>query len=785
MESVHAYSGLKSGTPVGVDTRKKWLQRHKQGYPGVPYRKLFFLQGATLAKIIYTRTDEAPLLATYSLKPVVEAFAATAGIDVETRDISLAGRILSQFSDYLSEEQRVDDALAELGKLAQTPEANIIKLPNISASVPQMKAAIAELQSQGYALPDYPDSPSTDEEKDVRARYDAVKGSAVNPVLREGNSDRRAPIAVKNFAKAHPHRMGVWSQSSKTNVATMDDHDFRHNEKSVIMPADDVLTIKLVGADGTETVLKSDLKVLAGEVIDGTFMSAKALDQFLAAQVARAKEEGVLFSTHLKATMMKVSDPVLFGHVVRAYFADVFDQYGDQLNAAGLNGENGLAAIYAGLDSLDNGAEIKAAFDKALAEGPALAMVNSDKGITNLHVPSDVIVDASMPAMIRTSGHMWNAAGEEQDTLAVIPDSSYAGVYQTVIDDCRAHGAFDPSTMGTVPNVGLMAQKAEEYGSHDKTFKIPADGTVQVVNSAGDVLIEHAVEAGDIWRACQTKDAPIQDWVKLAVTRSRLSGMPAIFWLDPERAHDRNLTALVEKYLKDHDTEGLDISIKSPVEATQVSIDRIREGKDTISVTGNVLRDYNTDLFPILELGTSAKMLSVVPLMAGGGLFETGAGGSAPKHVQQLVEENHLRWDSLGEFLALAESLRHFANTDGNAKAAVLADALDRATETLLNEGKSPSRKAGEIDNRGSHFYLTLNWAKELATQTEDADLAAVFAPVAEALAAAESEITATFIDVQGSPADLGGYYSPSEEKTNAVMRPSATFNAIIDGVKK
>ena len=785
MESVHAYSGLKSGTPVGVDTRKKWLQWHKQGYPGVPYRKFFFLQGATLAKIIYTRTDEAPLLATYSLKPVVEAFAATAGIDVETRDISLAGRILSQFSDYLTEEQRVDDALAELGKLAQTPEANIIKLPNISASVPQMKAAIAELQSQGYALPDYPDSPSTDEEKDVRARYDAVKGSAVNPVLREGNSDRRAPVAVKNFAKAHPHRMGVWSQSSKTNVATMDDHDFRHNEKSVIMPADDVLTIKLVGADGTETVLKSDLKVLAGEVIDGTFMSAKALDQFLAAQVARAKKEGVLFSTHLKATMMKVSDPVLFGHVVRAYFADVFDQYGDQLNAAGLNGENGLAAIYAGLDSLDNGTEIKAAFDKALAEGPALAMVNSDKGITNLHVPSDVIVDASMPAMIRTTGHMWNAAGEELDTLAVIPDSSYAGVYQTVIDDCRAHGAFDPSTMGTVPNVGLMAQKAEEYGSHDKTFKIPADGTVQVVNSAGDVLIEHAVEAGDIWRACQTKDAPIQDWVKLAVTRSRLSGMPAIFWLDPERAHDRNLTALVEKYLKDHDTEGLDISIKSPVEATQVSIDRIREGKDTISVTGNVLRDYNTDLFPILELGTSAKMLSVVPLMAGGGLFETGAGGSAPKHVQQLVEENHLRWDSLGEFLALAESLRHFANTDGNAKAAVLADALDRATETLLNEGKSPSRKAGEIDNRGSHFYLTLNWAKELATQTEDADLAAVFAPVAEALAAAESEITATFIDVQGSPADLGGYYSPSEEKTNAVMRPSATFTAIIDGVKK
>ena len=728
--------------------------------------------------VIYTWTDEAPMLATHSLLPIVEGFTRAAGVSVGTADISLAHRILAAFD-------LADDDLAALGALTQSPSTTIIKLPNISASLPQLKAAIRELQARGVDLPDYPDSVVTQADREVRARYDAVKGSAVNPVLREGNSDRRAPGAVKAYVRSHPHAMGAWSPESKTRVATMTDHDFRHNEKSVIMPADDVLTIKLVGADGTETVLKSDLKVLAGEVIDGTFMSAKALDQFLAAQVARAKEEGVLFSTHLKATMMKVSDPVLFGHVVRAYFADVFDQYGDQLNAAGLNGENGLAAIYAGLDSLDNGTEIKAAFDKALAEGPALAMVNSDKGITNLHVPSDVIVDASMPAMIRTSGHMWNAAGEEQDTLAVIPDSSYAGVYQTVIDDCRAHGAFDPSTMGTVPNVGLMAQKAEEYGSHDKTFKIPADGTVQVVNSAGDVLIEHAVEAGDIWRACQTKDAPIQDWVKLAVTRSRLSGMPAIFWLDPERAHDRNLTALVEKYLKDHDTEGLDISIKSPVEATQVSIDRIREGKDTISVTGNVLRDYNTDLFPILELGTSAKMLSVVPLMAGGGLFETGAGGSAPKHVQQLVEENHLRWDSLGEFLALAESLRHFANTDGNAKAAVLADALDRATETLLNEGKSPSRKAGEIDNRGSHFYLTLNWAKELATQTEDADLAAVFAPVAEALAAAESEITATFIDVQGSPADLGGYYSPSEEKTNAVMRPSATFNAIIDGVKK
>ncbi|MDF5821296.1 NADP-dependent isocitrate dehydrogenase [Corynebacterium felinum] len=738
-----------------------------------------------MAKIIWTRTDEAPLLATYSLKPVVEAFASTAGIQVETRDISLAGRILSQFPEFLAEDQKVEDALAALGELAKTPEANIIKLPNISASVPQMKAAIAELQAQGFKLPDYPDAPATDEEKDIRARYDAVKGSAVNPVLREGNSDRRAPIAVKNFAKKNPHRMGAWDASSKTNVATMDANDFRHNEKSVIIPADNVLTIKHVAADGTETVLKADLKVLAGEVIDGTFMSAKALDKFLAAQVARAKEEGVLFSTHLKATMMKVSDPILFGHVVRAYFADVFAQYGEVLLANGLNGENGLAAIYTGLESLDNGAEIKAAFDKALAEGPALAMVNSDKGITNLHVPSDVIVDASMPAMIRTSGHMWNAAGEEQDTLAVIPDSCYAGVYQTVIDDCKANGAYDPSTMGTVPNVGLMAQKAEEYGSHDKTFRVAADGKVQVVNSAGEVLIEHDVEAGDIWRACQTKDAPIQDWVKLAVTRSRLSGMPAIFWLDPERAHDRNLTTLVEKYLADHDTEGLDISIKSPVEATKVSIERIRRGEDTISVTGNVLRDYNTDLFPILELGTSAKMLSIVPLMAGGGLFETGAGGSAPKHVQQVQEENHLRWDSLGEFLALAESLRHITNTGGTKKAAVLADALDAATERLLDENKSPSRKVGEIDNRGSHFFLTTEWAKALAEQTEDAELAATFKPVAEALVANADQINAALLAAQGAPADLGGYYQPSEEKVTAIMRPSATLNEIIDAVKK
>lgn len=738
-----------------------------------------------MAKIIYTRTDEAPLLATYSLKPVVEAFASTAGIDVETRDISLAGRILAQFPDYLGEDQKVADALAELGELAKTPEANIIKLPNISASVPQLKAAVKELQAQGFALPDYPDNPSTDEEKDIRGRYDSVKGSAVNPVLREGNSDRRAPIAVKNFAKAHPHRMGAWTKDSKTNVATMSDNDFRHNEQSVIMPAADELSIVHIAADGTETALKSGLKVLEGEVVDATVMRAAALDEFLAAQVKRAKEEGVLFSTHLKATMMKVSDPIIFGHVVRAFFADVYAQYGEQLLAAGLDGENGLAAVYAGLDNLDNGAEIKAAFDKALAEGPAVAMVNSDKGITNLHVPSDVIVDASMPAMIRTSGHMWNAAGEEQDTLAVLPDSSYAGVYQTVIEDCRANGAFDPATMGTVPNVGLMAQKAEEYGSHDKTFKIAGDGKVVVRNAAGETLMEHEVSEGDIWRACQAKDAPIRDWVKLAVTRSRLSGMPAVFWLDPERAHDRNLITLVEKYLGEHDTEGLDIRIMSPVEATQFSIDRIRKGEDTISVTGNVLRDYLTDLFPILELGTSAKMLSVVPLMAGGGLFETGAGGSAPKHVQQLVEENHLRWDSLGEFLALGESLRHFANTDGNAKAAVLADALDKATERLLNDGKSPSRKVGEIDNRGSHFYLTTYWADELAKQTDDAELAEIFAPVAKELSDNADAIAAELLEVQGKAVELDGYYNPNDAKATAAMRPSEKFNAIVDGLKK
>jgi len=737
-----------------------------------------------MAKIIYTLTDEAPLLATYSFLPVIEAFASAAGVEVETRDISLAGRIVAAFSDLLPQEQRESDALAELGELATTPEANIIKLPNISASVPQLKAAIAELQAQGIALPDYPDEPKSAAEQDARARYDKVKGSAVNPVLREGNSDRRAPAAVKNYARNHPHSMGAWSADSKTNVATMGVHDFRSNEQSVVLPGDDVLTITHTGADGTETVLKDGLRVLAGEVVDATFISAAALDAFLREQVARAKAEDVLFSVHLKATMMKVSDPIIFGHVVRAYFADVYAAHGEELLAAGLDGTNGLAAVLAGLDGLANGTEIKAAFDQALADGPRLAMVNSDKGITNLHVPSDVIVDASMPAMIRTSGHMWGADGAEADTLAVIPDSSYAGVYQAVIDDCRAHGAYDPTTMGSVPNVGLMAQKAEEYGSHDKTFEMTAPGTVSVRNAAGAVLMAHEVAAGDIWRACQTKDAPIQDWVKLAVTRARASGDPAIFWLDAGRAHDANLIAKVERYLAGHDTEGLDISILPPAQAATRSVERIRAGENTISVTGNVLRDYNTDLFPILELGTSAKMLSVVPLMNGGGLFETGAGGSAPKHVQQLVAENYLRWDSLGEFLALAESFRHLAVSEGNARAGVLADTLDAATERLLDENKSPARRVGQIDNRGSHFYLAMYWAQELAKQTADADLAAAFAGVAQALTEGESTITAELLAVQGSPADIGGYYRPDADKTSAVMRPSARFTAALDALR-
>ncbi|OFS16101.1 NADP-dependent isocitrate dehydrogenase [Kytococcus schroeteri] len=738
-----------------------------------------------MATISWTRTDEAPLLATYSLKPIVEAFAGAAGIDVETRDISLAARILAQFPEELAEDQRVEDALANLGELATTPRANIIKLPNISASVPQLKEAVAELQAQGYAVPDYPEDPQTDAEKAVRAKYDAVKGSAVNPVLREGNSDRRAPQAVKNFARKHPHSMGAWGEDSRTRVATMGEDDFFSHEKSVTIDGDDTLTIQLVGADGQTTVLKDGITVLDGEVVDATCMDVAALDRFLAEQVQLAKEEGLLFSVHLKATMMKVSDPIIFGHVVRAFLPEVFAQHGETLKAAGLSPNDGLAAILSGLDQLpaEQADEIRAAIEKGLADGPDLAMVDSRKGITNLHVPSDVIVDASMPAMIRTSGQMWNKDDEQQDTLAVIPDSSYAGVYQTVIEDCQEHGAFDPTTMGSVPNVGLMAKKAEEYGSHDKTFEIPAAGTVQVVDSSGTVLMEHAVQPGDIWRACQTKDEPIRDWVKLAVTRARASQTPAVFWLDAERAHDAQLIAKVEKYLKEHDTEGLDIRIMAPEEATQFSLDRIRAGEDTISVTGNVLRDYNTDLFPILELGTSAKMLSVVPLMNGGGLFETGAGGSAPKHVDQLTEENHLRWDSLGEFLALAESLRHVAEHEGNPKAAVLADALGRATETLLDEGRSPSRKVGEIDNRGSHFYLALYWARELAAQSEDADLAATFAPVAEKLDAAEEAIAGELLAAQGSPADLGGYYHPDEAKTSAVMRPSKTFNEVIDGM--
>ncbi|WP_329436322.1 NADP-dependent isocitrate dehydrogenase [Streptomyces sp. NBC_01280] len=735
----------------------------------------------TDSTIIYTHTDEAPALATYSFLPVVEAYASTAGVRVESRDISLAGRIIASFPERLEEGQRIDDALAELGELAKTPGANIIKLPNISASIPQLKAAVAELQGQGYALPDYPDDPQTDEDKDVRARYDKVKGSAVNPVLREGNSDRRAPASVKNYAKAHPHRMGKWTPESKTNVATMGANDFRSTEKSAVIAEPGTLRIELAAADGTTTVLRESVPVLAGEVVDASVLHVAALREFLTAQIAKAKAEGVLFSVHLKATMMKVSDPIIFGHVVRAFFPKTFAKYGEALVAAGLSPNDGLGTILKGLDSVPHlGAEIKASFEAEIAEGPALAMVDSDKGITNLHVPSDVIVDASMPAMIRTSGHMWGPDGEEADTLAVLPDSSYSGVYQAVIDDCRANGAFDPSTMGSVPNVGLMAQKAEEYGSHDKTFEIRTAGTVRLVDAAGNVVLEQEVAEGDIFRACQTKDLPIQDWVKLAVTRARATGNPAVFWLDEGRAHDATLIEKVKTYLADHDTDGLQIEIMSPVEATAFSLERIRRGEDTISVTGNVLRDYLTDLFPILELGTSAKMLSVVPLMNGGGLFETGAGGSAPKHVQQLVKEDYLRWDSLGEFLALAVSFEHLATTTGNARAKVLGETLDRATGTFLNEDKSPSRKLGGIDNRGSHFYLALYWAQELAKQTDDAQLAEAFAPLAKTLGEQEQAIVDELIAVQGKPADIGGYYQPDATKAAAIMRPSATFNQAI-----
>jgi isocitrate dehydrogenase len=725
---------------------------------------------ADTAKIIYTYTDEAPLLATYSFLPIVEAYAAKAGVAVETRDISVASRILAQFG-------LADDALTELGELAKTPAANIIKLPNISASIPQLKAAIKELQAKGYAVPDYPDAPATDEEREIRAKFDKVKGSAVNPVLREGNSDRRAPLSVKNYAKTHPHHNKPFGENSKTEVATMGAHDFKSNEKSVTLAADDVLTIELETTSGQKTVLKEGLKVLAGEIVDATTLSVSHLHSFLTNALAKAKAEDVLFSVHLKATMMKVSDPIIFGHVVKAYFAPVFAKYGDDLAKAGLSANDGLGAILAGLSALPNGAEIKAAFDEALANGPRLSYVNSDKGITNLHVPSDVIVDASMPALIRNGGKLWGADGREDDTLAVIPDSSYAGVYQTVVEDVKRNGPLDPATIGSVPNVGLMAQAAEEYGSHDKTFEIPADGTVRVLASNGEVLIEHDVEAGDIWRACQTKDIPVRDWVKLAVNRARATGTPAVFWLDKDRAHDAELIKKVVAYLPEHDTEGLDIKILAPTLATAYSLDRMREGEDTISVTGNVLRDYNTDLFPILELGTSAKMLSVVPLIAGGGLFETGAGGSAPKHVQQLLEEDYLRWDSLGEFFALVPSLEKYAEQTGVAAAKVLADALDRATGTFLNEDRSPGRKLGTIDNRGSHFYLALYWAQELAAQTEDAALAEAFKPLAEKLTAAEATIVEELLAVQGKPADIGGYYFPDAEKTAAVMRPSTTFN--------
>ncbi|HIW46413.1 MAG TPA: NADP-dependent isocitrate dehydrogenase [Candidatus Yaniella excrementigallinarum] len=738
-----------------------------------------------MSKIIYTHTDEAPMLATASFLPIVRAFASQAGVELETRDISLAGRILAAFNDVLPEDQQVNDALAELGELVKEAEANIIKLPNISASVPQLVAAVKELQDAGFDLPDYPYEVTTDQERDIQKRYATAMGSAVNPVLREGNSDRRAPRAVKQFARNNPHSMGEWSKDSKTNVATMDKDDFFSNEQSVTMSHNDTLTIRHTDAAGNVTVLKDDLKVLKDEIVDSTFMSAKALNTFLTEQIQRAKSEGVLFSAHLKATMMKVSDPVLFGHIVKAYFPEVFRKFGPQLQAAGLSANNGLAGIEAGLSELDaDVAEgIRNEIADAYANGPDLAMVNSHRGITNLHVPSDVIVDASMPAMIRSGGKMWNKNDETQDTLAVIPDSSYAGVFQVVIDDCRTNGAFDPTTMGTVPNVGLMAQKAEEYGSHDKTFVMDADGTVEVVDSKGNVLMSHQVEEGDIWRAIQTKDVPVRDWVKLAVTRARATQTPAIFWLDAERAHDAQVIEKVKAYLPEHDTEGLEIRIMAPERATKYTVDRLRKGEDTISVTGNVLRDYLTDLFPILELGTSAKMLSIVPLLNGGGLFETGAGGSAPKHVEQLLEENHLRWDSLGEFLALAVSFEHLATATDNSRAQVLADALDTGTGLYLEEGRSPSRKAGELDNRGSHFYVALYWAEALAKQTEDADLAAAIKPVAEELRANEDVIVKELNGAQGQAVSIGGYYYPNDEKTSEVMRPSATLNRIINGL--
>ncbi|MBD3654351.1 NADP-dependent isocitrate dehydrogenase [Kangiella sp.] len=737
----------------------------------------------TSSKIIYTKTDEAPALATYSLLPIVEAFAKAAGIEVETSDISLAGRVIASFPEYLKEEQRIPDALAQLGELVKKPEANIIKLPNISASIPQLKATIKELQEKGYALPDYPDNPSNDEEKDIRNRYDKIKGSAVNPVLREGNSDRRAPNAVKNYAKKNPHSMGEWSKESKSHVASMQSGDFFSNEKSVTVDSENDVKIEFVGNDGSVQVLKESTPLLAGEVIDATVLNKNALVKFLEEQVEDAKKQDVLFSLHMKATMMKVSDPIIFGHGVKVFFKDVFEKHADALAEVGANPNNGFGNVLSAIESLpaEKRDEIKADIEAVYAKNPELAMVNSDKGITNLHVPSDVIIDASMPAMIRNSGQMWGPDGKPKDTKAVIPDSSYSGVYSATIDFCKEHGAFDPRTMGTVPNVGLMAQKAEEYGSHDKTFEMTGNGHVRVTDKDGNVILEHAVEEGDIWRMCQVKDAPIRDWVKLAVTRSRLSGMPAVFWLDKNRAHDAQLIKKVETYLKDHDTSGLEIHIMSPVEATKFTLQRMKDGKDTISVTGNVLRDYLTDLFPILELGTSAKMLSIVPLMNGGGLFETGAGGSAPKHVQQFMEENHLRWDSLGEFLALAVSFEHMAQTTNNKKAQVLADTLDRATGKFLDNGKSPSRKVKELDNRGSHFYLAMYWAQELAAQDGDAELKERFSKLAEALTNNEAKIVNELNEVQGQPMDIGGYYKPDDNLGFKAMRPSATLNTALE----
>lgn len=733
-------------------------------------------------KILYTLTDEAPALATYSLLPIVQAFTSSAGIAVETRDISLSGRIISTFPEFLKPEQQINDDLAELGQIATTPEANIVKLPNISASVPQLKAAIKELQAKGYALPDYPEEPKTEEEKSIKAKYDKIKGSAVNPVLREGNSDRRAPLAVKNYAKQHPHSMGKWSAESKSHVDSMDSGDFYGSEKSMTMPAATTISIELVGKDGSKDVLKYGLKLQEGEVIDASTLSVSQLKAFLKKAKADAKAQGVLFSLHMKATMMKVSDPIIFGHAVKVFFEPVFAKHAATFESIGVDVNNGFGDLLANLEKLpaEKKAEILADIDACYADSPDLAMVNSDKGITNLHVPSDVIIDASMPAMIRTSGQMWNKAGKAQDTKAVIPDRSYAGVYQAVIDFCKKNGAFNPSTMGSVPNVGLMAQKAEEYGSHDKTFEIPFAGTVNVVDSNGTVLISHEVEAGDIWRMCQTKDAPIQDWVKLAVTRARLSATPAVFWLDKNRAHDAELIKKVEKYLPNHDTAGLEIHVMSPVEATLFSCERIKDGKDTISVTGNVLRDYLTDLFPILEVGTSAKMLSIVPLMNGGGLFETGAGGSAPKHVEQFTEEGHLRWDSLGEFLALAVSLEHLGQTFDNPTAILLGETLDKATGRWLEEDKSPARVVGKLDNRGGHFYLAMYWAEEMAKQTKDAALAAKFAPIAKAMVGNEAKIVGEYNGSQGKPVDIGGYYRPDEAKTSTAMRPSPTFNEIL-----